>query len=129
MPRKDFIMFAALMALVLTSCVYIPIAHTVGEKSVDANNLDWIRAGETTKEDVLHALGCPAENGPAYFLYNWKIHRGYWIFAIGGGYSGAAAGGSTASYGQLRILFDQSDKVTEFKVDSRFKVEPKWSTR
>jgi hypothetical protein len=49
MARRVLNLFVVMIALILTSCLYVPMVHTSGESGISEDSLSRIHVGETTK--------------------------------------------------------------------------------
>jgi outer membrane protein assembly factor BamE (lipoprotein component of BamABCDE complex) len=108
----------------LVGCVAIPIptedAVTAG-RPVSEEQLTFIKVGSTTNDEVLDQLGQPqiVWEPARVFVYEWDIRDGVLIWAIGGGYSGAAGITDIRERHVFLIKFDDSGHVYRFEIAER----------
>lgn len=75
-----------IFSLLCHSCVYVPhIPTTASHRGpIDDNTIASLKAGVTTREDVLLRFGCPTlcSEDEKLFKYCWRIARGALIIAF-----------------------------------------------
>jgi outer membrane protein assembly factor BamE (lipoprotein component of BamABCDE complex) len=121
----------------LMGCVIMPIptqehnfCHTAWADNCDQfktraeitkETLQFMRAGSTSKEEVLLKLGAPDSIGQneAVFEYEWLMVNGYTQWAIGFWPGVGAAGGlARFSHHVLSVEFDERNVVTRYEIKS-----------
>jgi len=118
-------LFLVPVLFLCTGCFFWFHSHLDTSSSrtdIDDQTLKSIIIGSTTIEDVLLRLGEPQDHhdAPTVFLYRWVWERGFIFIVVGpapGGGVGGTAAGDTTEY-TLRILFDETNKVTRHKISS-----------
>jgi hypothetical protein len=113
------LLFCALISQ--TGCILLPIPTQ--ERKVLAGNpvteeqLVFLAPDVTTKSEVITRLGSPDViwEEARLFVYNWEMRQAILIWAVGGGYSGAAGAWDVPKYYMLLIQFDDQDRVERFE--------------
>jgi outer membrane protein assembly factor BamE (lipoprotein component of BamABCDE complex) len=120
-----------LCALALQAgCVMLPIPtqeHKVlAGKPVSEEQLVFLTPGVTTQREVVERLGQPDAiwEEARLYAYDWVMRQGILLWAIGGGYSGAAGMMDLPRNYQLLIRFDDEDRVQRFERAVRPSLEP-----
>jgi hypothetical protein len=107
---------AVLVLLLCGGCVpYWYTAASSQRSPIDDQALKFITIGSTTMEDVLFELGEPEAryDAPPVFLYRWVEVEGVFGYPLGGRFWM----GWTREH-TLHIAFDESNKVTRYKISS-----------
>lgn len=108
----------------LAGCIAIPVPTedaVLSGRPVTEEQLAFIKAGETTKKELVDRLGQPQiiwEPAQVY-VYEWDVRAGVLIWAVGGGYSGAAGVTDLLERNVFLIEFDDSDYVRRFEKSER----------
>lgn len=84
---------------------------------VKDEQLLFLACNVTTKSDVTMRLGSPDViwEDARLFAYNWVVRQGILVWAVGGGYSGAAGMMDIPKRYMLLIQFDGQDRVQRFE--------------
>ncbi len=119
--RMRMIVPLSFCALVLQAgCIVLPIPtqeHKVlAGKPVTDEQLDFLVPGVTKKSEIVDRLGSPDViwEEARLFAYNWVMRQGILIWAVGGGYSGAAGVSDLPKRYMLLVRFDDHDRVQRF---------------
>lgn len=107
--------------LILQSgCIFLPIPveerKVLAGKPVTEEQLAFLTAGATTKNEVMTRLGTPDViwEEARLFAYNWEMRQGILLWAVGAYYSGAAGMSDIPKHYVLIIQFDDQDRVRRF---------------
>lgn len=111
------------LAMLLAGCIPIPL--TARDDSGSRQNVadqvpTSIVAGDTTRADVLLALGEPdgtTEHGTQFTYTRVSRNSGMLFVFVGMGGGGAAVGVESKTYRRLMILFDEQGIVTSARID------------
>jgi len=113
-----------LAILMLAGCVPIPIPAT-GDREDSRQNIadgvpDFIVAGQTTRADVLLALGDPDQRAEddRCFLYLRTSDEGGIAFVYGGGGRGGITG-QPVTFRMLTVTFDERGVVDAVRAETR----------
>jgi hypothetical protein len=99
----------------------LPIPITEGKvlagKPVTEEQLSFIVANITTRQDVIEKLGNPNViwEDHRVFAYNWDMRQGILFWAVGAYYSGGAGMTDIPKHYLLLIQFDEQDLVQRFE--------------
>jgi outer membrane protein assembly factor BamE (lipoprotein component of BamABCDE complex) len=111
-----------LCALISQSgCIVLPIPtqekKVLEGTPVAEEQLAFLVLGVTTKNEVTARLGSPDViwEEARLFAYNWAMRQGVLVWAVGGGYSGAAGMSDIPKRYMLLIQFDEQDRVRRFE--------------
>lgn len=136
--RAFTLLCGGFICLLCASCVVAPIPmrkRTIGPTGIEAKTVDlsFIQVGATSREEVFETLGWidTGLQNERVFLGRWTGSSHGWVWAVGGGLSGAA--GAERVWGEKNLLleFDQDSIVKEFRVvkdKSLLKELSAWST-
>lgn len=88
---------------------------------VTSAQLDFLIPGVTTEQEVVRQLGRPNViwQDARVYVYEWTMRKGVLIWAVGGGYSGAAGVENIEQRQMLLIQFDAKDSVKRFEKVTR----------
>ncbi|MCD6681658.1 MAG: hypothetical protein LT102_13590 [Burkholderiaceae bacterium] len=86
-------------------------------KPVSEEQLAFLTPGVTTQREVVDRLGQPDAiwEEARLYAYDWVMRQGILLWAIGGGYSGAAGMADLPRNYLLLIQFDDDDRVQRFE--------------
>jgi len=113
------LLFCALISQ--TGCILLPIPaqeyKVLAGTPVTEEQLVFLASNVTTKSEVIDRLGSPDViwEEARLFVYNWVVRQGILIWAVGGGYSGAAGISDIPKHYMLLIQFDDQDRVQRFE--------------
>lgn len=113
------LLFCALMSQ--AGCILLPIPtqerRVLAGTPVTNEQLIFLAPNVTTKNEVMDRLGSPDViwEEARLFTYNWVVRQGILIWAVGGGYSGAAGILDIPKRYMLLIQFDDQDRVQRFE--------------
>ncbi len=136
--RAFTLLCGGFICLLCASCLVAPIPmrkRTIGPTGIKAKTVDlsFIQVGATSREEVFEKLGWidTGLQNERVFLGRWTGSSHGWVWAVGGGLSGA--GGAERVWGEKNLLleFDQDSIVKEFRVvkdKSLLKELSAWST-
>lgn len=116
--------------VLLQGCIVLPIPtpeHKVlAGKAVNPEQLAFLKPGITTKTEVMNRLGGPDAiwEDARLFVYEWAMRQGVLIWAISGGYTGAAGVEDLEKRYVLLIQFDGRDRVRRFEKVARPPLKP-----
>jgi hypothetical protein len=84
---------------------------------IDRTAQATVQPGVTTREAVLLQFGEPDAilRQQEVFVYYWSRVQGYFAYAVGAGYSGAAGGGPIGRVHLFLIEFDKTGRVKRFE--------------
>ncbi len=103
----------------------IPNEKVIAGDQMTNKELNFIRPGITTKEEVVERLDDPDViwQEERIFAYNWQTTWGVLLWAVGYAHGGVAAGAGAEDIGQknyvLLIRFDPNDRVERFEATKR----------
>lgn len=116
---KFWIWLLFLMVFASQACLVIPLPESkvLSGTQITDEDLLFLQPSVTTKADVIGLLGEPTvfwedEN---VIAYDWEMRQGILLWAIGGGYSGAAGAMDIPKDYVLLIQFDQNDQLKRFE--------------
>lgn len=119
-----------LCALVLQAGCMLPLPTSerkvLAGKPVSEGQLVFLTPGVTTQREVVERLGDPDviwEEARLY-AYDWVVRQGILLWAVGGGYSGAAGMTDLPRNYMLLIRFDEDGRVQRFERAVRPSLEP-----
>lgn len=129
---RDALPVASLLlcVLVLQAGCMLPIPtqeHKVlAGKPVSEEQLAFLDPGVTTQREVVDRLGQPDAiwDEARLYTYHWAMRQGILLWAVGGGYSGAAGMTDLPRNYLLLIQFDEDDRVQRFERAVRPALEP-----
>jgi len=104
-----------------TGCILLPIPtqerKVLAGTPVTNEQLSFLASDVTMKSEVIDRLGSPDViwEEARLFAYNWAVRQGILIWAVGGGYSGAAGISDIPKRYILLIQFDDQDRVQRFE--------------
>lgn len=110
-----------LVLIIQTGCILLPIPtqdrKVLAGTPVTNEQLVFLVSNVTTKSEVIEHLGIPDViwEEARLFAYNWVARQGILIWAVGGGYSGAAGISDIPQRYILLIQFDDQDRVQHFE--------------
>lgn len=113
------LLFCALISQ--TGCILLPIPtqerKVLAGTPVTEEQLVFLALNVTTKSEVTVRLGSPDViwEEARLFAYNWVMRQGILVWAVGGGYSGAAGISDIPKRYMLLIQFDDQDRVQRFE--------------
>lgn len=113
------LLFCALISQ--TGCIVLPIPtqerKVLAGTPVTEEQLAFLVHNVTTKSEVMVHLGSPDViwEDARLFAYNWVVRQGILVWAVGGGYSGAAGISDIPKPYILLIQFDDQDRVQRFE--------------
>lgn len=113
------LLFCALISQ--TGCILLPIPtqerKVLAGTPVLNEQLVFLASNVTRKSEVMDRLGSPDViwEEARLFAYNWVVRQGILIWAVGGGYSGAAGISDIPKRYILLIQFDDQDRVKRFE--------------
>lgn len=113
------LLFCALISQ--TGCIVLPIptqeSKVLAGTPVTEEQLAFLTLNVTTKSEVTVRLGSPDViwEEARLFAYNWVVRQGILVWAVGGGYSGAAGIYDVPKHYMLLIQFDDQDRVQRFE--------------
>lgn len=119
MHRRMFVPLLLCAMISQAGCI-LPIPtqerKVLAGKPVTEEQLVFLSPDTTKKEEVLDRLGSPDViwEEARLFAYNWVMRRGILLWAVGGGYSGAAGSWDIPKRYMLLIQFDDKDRVRRF---------------
>ena len=123
-----FLFIMIIPLLFIQGCIMLPIPSekVIAGDQMTNKELNFIRPGITTKEEVVERLDDPDMiwEKERIFAYNWQMRWGVllWAFAVGNVGGGAADAGAE-DIGQknyvLIIRFDPNDRVERFETTKR----------
>lgn len=102
-------------------CILLPIptqeSKVLAGTPVTEEQLAFLVLNMTTKSEVTARLGSPDViwEEARLFAYNWDVRQGILVWAVGGGYSGAAGVYDIPKHYMLLIQFDDQDRVQRFE--------------
>ncbi len=105
----------------LAACVVLPVPtperKVLEGTPVAEEQLDFLSAGVTTKQDVVDNLGDPdlIWEDANLFGYDWVMRQGILLWAVGMGYGGAGGAEDIPKHYSLLIQFDEHDRVQRFE--------------
>ncbi len=116
---KFWIWLLFLMVFASQACIVIPLPESkvLSGRRITDEDLLFLQPSVTTKADVIGLLGEPTvfwedEN---VFAYDWEMRQGILLWAVGGGYSGAAGVMDLPKPYVLLIQFDQNGHLKRFE--------------
>jgi len=105
-------LLGAVIAISLAGCVPIPRDHVEG-REIDPNAVTLIKAGITTRQEVIAQLGEPTAiwEQERVLVYSWDRVNWTVIWFIPAGYTGQAGAINIYSKEMLLIQVDETDRV------------------
>lgn len=121
MSARAFVLVLLCAMIPLQGCIVLPIPtqenKVLAGKPVTPDQLAFLKPGITTKTEVMNRLGSPGTiwEDARLYAYEWTMRQGILVWAIGGGYTGAAGVENLEKRYMLLIQFDGRDRVRRFE--------------
>ena len=117
------------LALLQAGCMLpVPLSENkvLAGKSISEYRLSFLQSKSATRQDVEERIGKPdiLWEDERVYVYDWDMRQGVLLYAMGGGYSGAAGLQEIPRHHLLIIRFDEQDRVADFARTTRPMLQP-----
>lgn len=110
-----------LLCIALTGCILIPLPTSESKvllgQPVSDEQVALLAPGVSTQSDVIQLFGTPRIlwEDERIFVYPWDVRQGILLWAVGGGYTGAAGLEEIPRHCLLLIQFDHDKRVLRYE--------------